>query len=124
MTKSEVTFAEATPDLVLAYYGKPAPFTFKGYVALLDGKPVGVGGIYYDNERPVAFSDMAPEMRARKRDVVRAIRLLKNQFDACKAQLFVIANKDEPTSPHLLTKLGFEPTGHETEHGPVMVRSV
>ena len=124
MTKPEVTFTEATSDLVRAYYGGPAPFTFRGYVALLDGKPIGVGGIYYDNDRPVAFSDMAPEMRARKRDVARAIRVLKSQFDACKATLFVIANKSEPTAPRLLAKLGFEETGTETEHGPVLVRSV
>lgn len=120
MTRCE--FIPATTDLVLAYYGKPPPFTFKGYVALLDGKPVGVGGIYRDNESLVAFSDMGPEMRARKRDVVRAIHVLKDQFDACKAQLFVIANKDEPTSPQLLARLGFEPTGQETENGALMVR--
>ncbi len=119
---NDIQFVEATPALVTAYYGKPAPFTFRGHVAVLDGKPVGVGGVYYDRGNPVAFSDMGEEMRGRKRDIVRAIRLLKQQFDASKASLLAIANRDEATSQNLLMRLGFQPTGRETEHGPVMVR--
>lgn len=118
----EIEFVDATPALVEAYYGKPAPFTFRGHVALLDGKPVGVGGVYYDDGNPVAFSDMGEEMRARKRDIVRAIRLLKRQFDASKAALYAVASREEATSQSLLARLGFQPTGRMTEHGPLMVR--
>jgi len=118
MTSSKVTFVEATGDLALAYYGGPPPYSFKGHVALLDGQPVGIGGVYFVNRLPVAFSEEKGLMS--RKDKARATRLLEKQIKAFKAPVFAIAT--EPTSVGLLTKLGFEMTPLVASLGPVMKR--
>lgn len=112
-------FVPATPALARAYYGGPPPYSFKGYVALLDGKPIGIGGIFY-NGHPVAFSEMKDEMRPRRKDKARAVRVLEQLIKAQKSPVFAVAV--EPTSVPLLTKLGFALTGREEPAGPVMQR--
>lgn len=119
MTRSEVTFTEATPELARAYYGGPPPFSFKGYVALLDGKPIGIGGVFF-NGVPVAFSEMKDEMRPRLKDKARAVRVLERLLNKYRVPVTAVAA--EPTSVPLLAKLGFELTGKEESLGPVMVK--
>lgn len=119
MTADKVTFVPATPDLVRGYYGGPPPYSFKGYVALLDGKPIGVGGVFFHGH-PVAFSEMKDEMRPRTKDKARAVRVLERLIAAYRCPVFAVAA--EPTSVLLLTKLGFSLTGQEAATGPVMQR--
>lgn len=114
-----MTFVEATPELVREYYGGPPPYSFKGYVALLDGKPVGVGGVFF-NGAPVAFSEMKDEMRPRTKDKARAVRVLQRLIETYRSPVFAVAA--EPTSVPLLTKLGFTLTGRQEPAGPVMQR--
>lgn len=119
MTSSEpCTFVEATGDLALAYYGGPPPYSFKGHVALLDGQPVGIGGIYFVDRLPVAFSEEKGRMS--RKDKARAARLLEEMIKKFKAPVFAIAT--EPTSIGLLTKFGFELTPLVASMGPVMKR--
>lgn len=120
MTRSEVTFTEATSELARAYYDGPPPFSFKGYVALLDGKPVGIGGVFFSGGTPVAFSEMKDEMRPRTRDKARAVRVLERLINTYKCPVVAVAA--EPTSVPLLSKLGFVLTGKEEALGPVMVK--
>lgn len=119
--QSKITFEPATALTVLAYYGGPAPFSLKGYVAMLDGQPVGIGGVYWLAGKPVAFSECKPEMETRLKDKARAVRLLKKNIKAYKMPVLAIAT--EPTSVPLLTKLGFTLTGTEAPGGPVMMWS-
>lgn len=116
---SAVTFTEATPELARAYYGGLPPYSFKGYVALLDGKPIGIGGVFF-NGAPVAFSEMKDEMRTRTKDKARAVRVLERLINTYKSPVVAVAA--EPTSVPLLTKLGFQLTGEEEALGPVMVK--
>ena len=116
---SAVTFVNATPELVHAYYGGPPPFSFRGYVAVLDGKPIGVGGVFYHG-LPIAFSEMKEEMRPRTKDKARAVRVLESLIDTYKCPVVAVAA--EPTSVGLLTKLGFVLTGRQEVTGPVMQR--
>lgn len=120
MTKPEITFVPATPELAREYYGGPPPFSFKGYVALLDGKPVGIGGVFFHGH-PVAFSEMKDEMRPRTKDKARAVRVLEKLIKTYRSPVFAVAA--EPTSVPLLTKLGFTLTGRQEPAGPVMQRA-
>lgn len=119
MTADKVTFVAATPELTRAYYGGPPPYSFKGYVALLDGKPIGIGGVFYHGH-PVAFSEMKDEMRPRTKDKARAVRVLERLIKGYKCPVFAVAT--EPTSIPLLTKLGFSLTSRQEPAGPVMQR--
>lgn len=119
MTADKVTFVPATPDLVREYYGGPPPYSFKGYVALLDGKPIGIGGVFFHGH-PVAFSEMKDEMRPRLKDKARAVRVLERLIESYRCPVFAVAA--EPTSIALLTKLGFALTDQRAAAGPVMQR--
>ena len=120
MTSSRIRFVPATAEAVLAYYGGPPPYTFKGYIAMLGDKPVGVGGIYYAGRLPVAFSECKDEMETMRKDKARAVRLLERLIKSYKVPVFAIATL--PTSIGLLTKLGFEATKVVASMGPVMKR--
>lgn len=121
MTRSSVTFAHATAEAAQAYYGGTPPFSFRGYVALLEDRPIGIGGVYYIGPTPYAFSEMTDEMRPRLKDKARAVRVLEKLLDTYKTPVFAVAT--EPTSDGLLRKLGFERTEHTTDAGPIMVRT-
>lgn len=120
MSAPKVTFCLATAELARAYYGGDPPFTFRGYVAMLDDRPVGVGGVYFINDQPWAFSEMKPELRPRRKDKARAVRLLERSIAAYRTPVHAAAS--EPTSEGLLTRLGFLPTGQTVAQGPVFVR--
>lgn len=80
----------------------------RAHVALLEGRVVGVGGISYENGQPVLFSDAAPELRARRRDMVRCVRALERQVTDFRGVLVAVVS--EATAPRLLGRLGFKPT--------------
>lgn len=120
MTKTDLTFHKATAEAAAEYYGGQPPFTFRGYVALLDGKPVGVGGVFWHGHTPVAFSEMKEEMQPRLKDKARAARLLESFVKAYRVPVYAVAS--EPTSVPLLTKFGFRLTGQTADSGPVMRR--
>ena len=121
MTRTDVTFHQATADTAAAYYGGPPQFTFRGYVAMLDDKPVGVGGVFMQGRAPIAFSEMKEEMRPRTKDKARAARKLEEFIKGYRVPVFAVAS--ESTSVPLLSRFGFELTGQMTERGPVMRRN-
>ncbi len=111
----------ATAEAAEAFYGRPVDYSFKGIVAVEDEKVIGIGGIYRLNGHRVAFTDMKPEMRRHKREMVKSCRLLMNMIRDEKAPVYAVANQDEPTAADLLTRLGFEPTGLYNEVGETLV---
>lgn len=122
MTRSEPTFRQATPTDAVAFYGAPAKMSFRGFVAELDGEVVGIGGVYYDNGVPIAFSEMRPPMRKYKKAMAKACRILTRFFDQLGGRVYAVACSTEPTAPYLLAKLGFKPTGLFGPHGETLVR--
>ena len=119
MTKAEIR--PATAQDAELFYGKRPIKTMRGYVAIVDDKPIGIGGIYYEAGVMIAFSEMKPEIRNRKRDIARMARMLVGLYDKI-GTVYAAANKDEPTAPRLLEKLGFVPTGQTGPAGDILVR--
>ena len=117
----DVQFKPATQQAAEEYFAGKPPFGFRGYVAELDGKPVGVGGIFYWGGLPVVFSQMKDELRAHKRAKAKAARLLQNMARQHGRTVYAVADRKEPTSQKLLAKLGFVPTGQEHPDGPWMI---
>lgn len=120
--RNEPVFVEATQSLVERYYGARPPISFRGYVAVLDGEPIGVGGVYRTGGLWVAFSEMKDEMRPFVKARARAARLLVNFADRLGVTVHAVEDPNEPTSPGLLKKLGFEKTGMVTDMGELLVR--
>lgn len=120
---SDVTIRPATQkDAVQFYDGRRPPFSFRGYVAEKDGVVIGVGGVYYQDGIPVAFSDMKPAMRRHKKVMAKACRILLSLFDQIGGPVYAVACSTEPTAPYLLAKLGFRPTGVFGPQGETLVR--
>lgn len=111
-----VEFVPATAELATAFYGKPAPFSFRGWVCMVDGEPAGVCGIYKEGIHNVAFSDIAPGHRGRRRDIVRGIRLMREVIEASPVPVFAKPNPEFPTARPLLERLGFVPAGDLMVH--------
>ncbi len=124
MTRSEARFVPATHELLKRYYGREPLCTVRGFVALVDDEPVGVLGVYYLNKQPLLFSEMKPEVRHRKKDIVKAYRLLEEFASGFKYPLWAVAQCGEKAAEGLLQRLGFVPTGHEMVFGPIYYRGI
>lgn len=118
MTRPELQIVPATLDLVQQFAGKPPPYSFKGHAGLLDGKVVGLGGIFFRDEVPVIFAEFTPGLARRHR--AQAFRFLEEEFDKWAGVLFAICDSGFASAPGLLDRLGFKPTAQE----PWWVREV
>lgn len=114
-------FRPATAQDAYDFYGEKPIFSFKGVVAVKDNEVVGIGGIYREGGHLVAFTDMKDEMRESKKDVALGCRMIHNLIVKEKRPVYAVANRDEPTAAALLIKLGFVPSGRETEMGDILV---
>ena len=119
---SSVTFRPATAKDAFRYAGKIPPFSFRGYVAELDDEIVGIGGVYYQDGVPIAFSEMRPAMRLHRKAIAKACRMLMQFLNQLGGPVYAVACPTEATAPYLLAKLGFKPTGVFGEHGETLVR--
>ena len=105
------TRAATSADLELFYPDLSA--SVKAWVAELDGRPEGIIGIAL--LRPVAclFSRFNEVLRPWLRHPA-VLRLIKKAQAACRAsrvRVWAGAEPDEPDSPRILERLGFEPIG-------------
>lgn len=85
------------------YEGK-LPATIQAYVAEMDGKVVGIGGIAYVPGKPVLFSKMKDELRPYKKFILQSARELAAKAKAVGA--VAIANPKESLSCKLLHRIG------------------
>ena len=80
----------------------------RAYVAVLEGKPLGVCGYYHDRGRLVLYSKVEPELRRWKKVIVRGARMAMAAASRVRAPVVAIAQDDIPGSARLLQALGFE----------------
>jgi hypothetical protein len=106
---SDLLVVPATAALIEAYYGKTPSWTMHARVALLDGEPVGIGGIQFFGSTPFAFSEMKEALRCRLKDRARCVRAMEPILHDYNGQS-VWAVAEQTTGP-LLMRLGFQPTG-------------
>lgn len=121
MKKSKVKIVPASIDHVKEFYERPTK-SFRGYSAILDGKVVGIGGVSFEKEMMILFSDIKDELRPFKDDIWEGIRLLGELVEEVKYPIVAIASNKEKASEWLLTKLGFSPSGQSTPDGKVFWR--
>ena len=111
MKKSKMIIKYATKKHAKEFYGEDWTQSFKGIVALINGKPIGMGGIRFDGEKGILFSDTTSEGRKHKKQTVKCIRVLKKMVEETNYPVCAIASKDEPLSEKILVKLGFKFSG-------------
>ena len=124
MKKDKIIFKQATKEYAENFYGDKPAKSFRGYVAILGDKVVGIGGVTVYNSNMMLFSEMKDEMRPFKRDIVKSIRILKEFISNYKYPIMAIASNTEPISEKILTTMGFEKTSYTTLDGPVYRRGI
>ncbi len=87
------------------FYGELPSQTVKAWVAVEDGKPIGIGGYYLAGGMAVVFTD---HKDMNKRDMVRGARALMVELK--KLGMDVVAGSDLPNAT-ALKHFGFEPFG-------------
>ena len=112
----------ATYGDAVAFYGGDPLYSFKGYVVELNGDIVGLAGIYYEDGKPIVFSEMKDAMRPYKKAIAKTCRLIMRMLDDLGRAAYAFAAPSEPTSGYLLAKLGFKPTGQFGVYGDILVR--
>ncbi len=109
MKRTKPELRPASKADVEAYYGHPLEHTMRGYVVMLDGKPVALGGIIYRFGMLCAFSEMKEEFRPYKVSIVKFSRKIEGLFNGVPG--VAVANPREPGSERLLRRLGFKHVG-------------
>jgi len=114
------SFRDATREDAIEFFGEQPPYSFKGFVAVEGDKVIGIGGLSFSQGRVTAFSDMKPEMRKYRREMVKTCRRIVEMIKQERRPVFAVAYNKEPTSLKLLVNLGFKPIGMRTDDGEVM----
>ena len=104
----EVKIRAANALDVRSLYDGPAKRSMRAVAVVVDNVPLGLGGIYYEDERAVAFSRMKPELRAYPWAIYKAARLVMDMAQKRGCPLFAVADKSIPRSREFLEHLGFE----------------
>ena len=102
----------ARADDIVAIFGKPFYDSFRGYVAELDGKIIGIGGIIY-TQPAQAISEITDEMRKYPVTLMRGAKMLIKLIESCPYQVFARPSEKEKTAKRFLTHLGFVPMNDE-----------
>lgn len=76
----------------------------RAYVAVLDGRLIAIGGVYYEHGE-VAFSDFKPEMRHHRKAIVEGMRLFLREFGDRTVTAYT--DGPEPGAERFLKRLGF-----------------
>lgn len=96
---------------VAALYDGPQKRSMRALVVTIDGVPKGLGGIYYDEDRLIAFARVLPELRAYPFAIYKAARLIGDMIARKGQYVFAVADPAIPRSGALLEHLGFEQAG-------------
>jgi len=98
-------FRPATREDVVQFYGEGFSPSFRASVVEVDGRVLGIGGLYYKNEMAVAFAKYDDELAkyplARARGAKEIMRIIGKR--SCMAKV-----DSKPESAEVLGKLGWE----------------
>lgn len=97
----------ATKNDIINIYGMPMNSSMKGISVFLDGKVVGIGGIYYTKHNVIAFAHIKPELRKYPVTIWRCALKIKDLIKESDAPVYSIADPRIPKSDDLLMKMGF-----------------
>lgn len=103
-----VEIREATAADIAAFYGETPKRSMRAMVAVLDGKPVGLAGVYYHAGQVVAFSEAKPEIQGLRHAIGRGTLAVLAMFRRLNIPVLALAQQDIPGSERFLERCGFE----------------
>ena len=95
-------------DIVELLGYRPA-ISMRAIVGIVDGKPLGVVGMYYKGDKLIVFSKIQPELRAYPFLIYKAAKMVMKIIDEAGVVAMAQADVSIPHSDKLLEYLGFTP---------------
>ena len=80
----------------------------RGFMAVRDGKVLGIGGVVLNSSSYCMFANLSDDMRKDKRSMVMAYRKMKELARACHCPVFAEADENIPKSVEFLNHIGFD----------------
>lgn len=93
---------------VQAVYGHPPKRSMKAYAATLDGKTIGVAGLYYFPDHLLAFSNVLPEYRHLKYGIAKGTLKVLEMLSNVTVPVYAVADPQIKGSGDFLLRCGFE----------------
>ena len=118
---SKIELSFATKEDIEEFYDGPALYSCRAVVARLDGKIVGLGGVYRVGKNMVVFSEIREEMRPYKKDIIRACRMALTLVNR-HTQLVSYEDPAHATAATFGEHFGFHKTGTTLEGKEIRVR--
>ena len=108
--KSKIELSYATQADVEEFYAGQALYSCRAVIARLDGKAVGLGGVYRVGKQMCVFTEIRDEMKPYKKDIIRAARMV---LEIINKYTTVIAHPDptQPTAESFGKHFNFEKAG-------------
>ena len=99
-----------TQDDIVAVYGRPLPFTVRGFAGVLDEEVIGVAGIMFARP-PQAFCKFTIELKPYRRELIRGIRMLRKLLNEQAVPVYATPDEDaKETADGFLKFVGFKAT--------------
>jgi len=108
-TKSKPQLRPATRDDYRAFYGNLPQSTMRAYVATIDDRVVGIGGVLFEHGTKIVFSDMKDEFRPYKVSIMKFARKVEDVMGSSPG--VAVMSSSEPGAARLLDWLGFDHVG-------------
>jgi len=107
---------EIVPGTAAAVHalGERLPRGARVLVGELDGRPLGLVGIYPERGRLIMFATLTPEAKHWKREILHAARSMIAQVAHLQAPIHARADPQIPGSARLLEHLGFRHLREDT----------
>jgi hypothetical protein len=106
MTNIEIV--PATQELIEIFFGEPPKRTIRAVVAVKDGEPIAVAGLFLDQSRYVLFSDLKPEMYKHKKAIVKTMRAARKLMDTVHLPVYAVPEKEPYNDAVIIKHLGFK----------------
>lgn len=98
----------ATEDEIRGWFGGKVPASMRAIVVKDGDDVLGVAGVVRAIDHVQAFSHIKESLRGHKVTMGRAAVMFRGLIGDYTGPIFAVCAKDEPTSPTLLSWLGFE----------------
>lgn len=106
MTDIEIRTATATD--IAALYDGPVKRSIRAVVVTVDGVPLGLGGVYYEEDRVIGFARIKADLRAYPFAIYKAALAVMAMIDRRAATVVAVADQCVPRSKQFLEHLGFQ----------------
>lgn len=103
----DVEIRQATSVDVAALYEGPQKRSMRALVITIDGIPKGLGGIYYEEDKIIAFARIGPELRKFPFAIYKAGRMVLKMIERRSKIVYAVADPKTERSAEFLEHLGF-----------------